>query len=113
MRWKRRIGEQADVCLVKLPNHNIDYPHLATPTLAARLRSEQFKVELVDINLDLHDYLLTSEALTRVERELLPQLLEFNRSSLDEVRRLRRFLEQFHGISNAIGHAEIERQKSL
>lgn len=110
---QRRVGRQTDVCLVKLPNHNIDYPHLATPTLAARLRSEQFAVEMVDINLELHDYLLTAEALERIEGELLPQLLRFNRGSIDEIRRLRRFLEQFRGISRTIGHAEIERQKLL
>ena len=107
------MGGDADVCLVKLPNHNIDYPHLATPTLAARLRAEQFAVEMVDINLELHDYLLTTSALMRVERELLPQLLHFNRASVDEVRRLRRFLEQFHGIGQTIGYAEVERQKVL
>jgi anaerobic magnesium-protoporphyrin IX monomethyl ester cyclase len=109
----RREGQQTDVCLVKLPNHNIDYPHLATPTLAARLRAERFAVEMVDINLELHDYLLTTEALKRLEGELLPQLLTFNRANIGEIRRLRRFLEQFHGISNTIGHAEIERQKLL
>ena len=109
----RQVGGQTDVCLVKLPNHNIDYPHLATPTLAARLRAEQFAVEMVDINLELHDYLLTAGALMRVEGELLPQLLHFNRTSTDEIRRLRRFLEQFHGIAQTIGHAEVERQKLL
>jgi anaerobic magnesium-protoporphyrin IX monomethyl ester cyclase len=113
LRLGRRVGRQTDVCLVKLPNHNIDYPHLATPTLAARLRAEQFAVELVDINLELHDYLLTAEALKRIEGELIPQLLQFNRVSIDEIRRLRRFLEQFHGIAQTIGHAEIERQKLL
>ncbi len=113
VRLGRRVGQQTDVCLVKLPNHNIDYPHLATPTLAARLRAEQFAVEMVDINLELHDYLLTAGGLARVQGELLPQLLHFNRGNIEEVRRLRRFLELFHGIAQTIGHAEIERQKLL
>ncbi len=68
---------------------------------------------MADINLELHDYLLTADALMRVQGELLPQLLHFNRASIDEIRRLRRFLEQFHGIAETIGHAEIERQKLL
>jgi hypothetical protein len=107
------VGGEADVCLLKLPNHNIDYPHLATPTLAARLRARRFAVELVDINQELHDHLLTAEALERVTRELVPQLLHFNRSSIEETRRLRRILEELHGIGETIGHAEIERQKVL
>lgn len=113
LRLGRRSGRHIDVCLVKLPNHNIDYPHLATPTLTARLRAQQFAVEQVDINMELHDYLLTAEALRRVEKELIPQLVSFNRASVEEIRRLRRFAEQLHGISQTIGHAEVERQKLL
>ncbi|MFI6070270.1 B12-binding domain-containing radical SAM protein [Actinoplanes sp. NPDC051343] len=113
LRRSRRTGKQADVCLIKLPNHNIDYPHLATPTLAARLRSQQFTVEQVDINVELHDYLLTSDALQRVEKELIPQLLRAERGEITEVRRLRRFLEQVNNIGQTIGFTAIEQQKEL
>lgn len=107
----RRSGGSVDVCLLKLPNHNIDYPHLATPTLAARLREANFSVEMVDVNLEIHDALLTGQALKRVHGELLPQLLWFNRDDIGELRRLRRFAEQYQHIAEAIGYSTIEQQK--
>ena len=110
---RRRVGGRTDVYLVKLPNHNIDYPHLATPTLTARLRAKLYAVEQTDINMELHDHLLTAPALQRIEEELLPQLLDFNRGNVEEIRRLRRFLEQFRAIRQTVGYAEIERQKIL
>ncbi|WP_203906780.1 B12-binding domain-containing radical SAM protein [Rhizocola hellebori] len=63
--------------------------------------------------MELHDYLLTAEALRRIEEELIPQLLDFNRVSVEEIRRLRRFLEQLRGVAQTVGYAEIEHQKTL
>lgn len=100
-----------DVVLLKMPNHNMDYPHLATPTLAAALRRKFFKVEQMDVNLLLRDHLLKEPALCELAHDFLPAL---GRAAIGEpsmLERVRDALTYLRFLEDTLGFGKLEEIK--
>lgn len=100
-----------DVMLLKMPNHNMDYPHLATPTLTAALRKRLFTVAQKDVNLLLRDHLLSEAVLKSLTHEYLPAL---GRALIDEpatFERIRDALTYLRYLGDTLGFARLEQIK--
>lgn len=100
-----------DVVLLKMPNHNMDYPHLAVPTLTSALRRNFFKVKQQDVNVLLRDHLLTKEMLEDLAYRFLPELAKAHVDIPSDFDRIRNALVYLHYIDDNIGFARIEEVK--
>lgn len=104
-------ARRTDVVLLKMPNHNMDYPHLAVPTLTAALRRNFLQVKQQDVNVLLRDFLLTEEMLKDLAFRFLPALAKAHIGSPAEFDRIRNALVYLHYIDDHIGFAKIEQTK--
>lgn len=102
---------RTDAVLLKMPNHNMDYPHLAVPTLTAALRKNFFKVKQQDVNVLLRDFLLTEEMLKDLAYRFLPELAKAHIDIPADFDRIRNALVYLHYIDNQIGFARVEQVK--
>jgi anaerobic magnesium-protoporphyrin IX monomethyl ester cyclase len=105
------LPERAEVVLLKMPNHNMDYPHLAIPTITAALRSKKYSVVQQDVNAQLRDLLLTADGLREVTHAFLPALAEEFLSSPAELERIRNAIAYLHYVDVNVGFHEVERVK--
>ncbi|HEV7368190.1 B12-binding domain-containing radical SAM protein, partial [Arenibaculum sp.] len=108
---RRSDVHTVDVVLLKMPNHNMDYPHLAVPTLTSALRRNFFKVKQQDVNVLLRDHLLTKEMLDDLAYRFLPELAKAHVDVPADFDRIRNALVYLHYIDDNIGFARIEAVK--
>lgn len=104
-------SRSVDVVLLKMPNHNMDYPHLAVPTLTGALRRSLLRVKQQDVNVLLRDFLLTEEQLKNLAYDFLPRLAREHLASPADFDRIRNALAYLHYIGDNIGFAKIEQVK--
>lgn len=100
-----------DVVLLKMPNHNMDYPHLATPTLTAALRRKFYKVVQKDINVLLRDYLLTEEILCELTHSYLPSIAMATIDNASDFERIRNAVTYLRFIEDTLGFEVIQKTK--
>lgn len=105
------VGRPVDVFLLKLPNHNIDYPSLSIPTLTAALRSAGFGVRQADFNVELRDRLLSATGLAELTYSFLPQVGRLLVGDPPECNRIRRMLDFLVEIDRTVGFDRLERTK--
>jgi anaerobic magnesium-protoporphyrin IX monomethyl ester cyclase len=97
-----------DVVLLKMPNHNMDYPHLATPTLTSALRQKFYRVEQKDINLLLRDHLLTAPLLRELTHSYLPAIAKTAIGVPADFERIRNAVTYLRYIEDSLGFEAIE-----
>lgn len=100
-----------DVVLLKMPNHNMDYPHLATPTLTAALRRRFFRVVQKDVNVLLRDHLLTSDVMRELTRDYLPAIALETVETPSDFERIRNAVTYLRYIEDTLGFEKIEEVK--
>lgn len=100
-----------DVVLLKMPNHNMDYPHLAIPTLTSALRRNFYKVRQQDVNVLLRDHLMTRDMLDDLAYRFLPALAKAHVDSPADFDRIRNAMVYLHYIGDNIGFGRIEEVK--
>lgn len=99
---------RADVVLLKMPNHNMDYPHLAIPTITAALRRKKYSVVQQDVNVQLRDVLLTAAGLREITDVFLPALAEEFLHSPVELERIRNAIAYLHYVDANVGFETVE-----
>lgn len=102
---------KADVVLLKLPNHNMDYPHLAIPTITAALRKKEYSVVQQDVNVLLRDSLLTATHLREISSVYLPALAEEFLGAPTEFERIRNAIAYLHYVDDNVGFERVENVK--
>lgn len=102
-----------DVLLLKLPNHNIDYPHLGLPTLTGAVRRAGLVARQEDVNLSLRDHLLTERGLREITYDYLPELTRRLLGSPRDYATAKRILVQLLAIDDNIGFARVEAVKRM
>lgn len=100
-----------DVFLLKLPNHNIDYPSLSLPTLKAALAQAGFAVHQGDFNVELRDRLLSEEGLEVLTHQYLPRLAARLVEDPPECNRIRKMTDYLIAAQRGAGFANLERTK--
>lgn len=105
------IHRPTDVVLLKMPNHNMDYPHLAIPTITAALRSKHYQVVQQDVNLQLRDLLLTADGLHEVTHAFLPALAEAFLGSPADLERIRNAIAYLLYVEANVSFDTVERVK--
>lgn len=108
-----QTDESIDLMLLKLPNHNIDYPHLASATLAASARKSGFETRQDDLNLRLRDYLLTEAGLHALTHRTIPSIAERLAGNPSELKNIRNILEYFLYVESEFGFRKVESVKTL
>lgn len=106
-----QLRRQTDVVLLKLPNHNMDYPHLAIPTITSALRSKNYNVVQQDVNVQLRDLLLTAACLREITHEFLPALASEFIDAPVELERIRNAIAYLHYVDANVGFDVVERVK--
>jgi hypothetical protein len=102
---------RTDVVLLKMPNHNMDYPHLAIPTITAALRTKNYTVVQQDVNVQLRDTLLTAVHLHEITQSFLPALANAFLDSPVELERIRNAIAYLQYVDGNVGFDVVERVK--
>jgi hypothetical protein len=105
------IARRTDVVLLKMPNHNMDYPHLAIPTITSALRAKKYTVFQQDVNVQLRDTLLTAATLREVTYSFLPALAREFLDSPVELERIRNAIAYLHYVNANVGFEVVESVK--
>ncbi|BCS54413.1 radical SAM protein [Geobacter sp. SVR] len=106
------MSVEIDIILLKLPNHNIDYPSLSIPTLTRALRNDGITVIQQDVNVELKDILLTQRCLEEITYEFLPAICEYFISDPEEYTRVKNMVIYLNNIDTTIGFGALESVKS-
>jgi hypothetical protein len=102
-----------DIVLIKTPSHNMDYPHLALPTLAAVLENAGFAAIQMDLNLELRDHLLTSPMLRAITYSVIPEMAKSCIANVREFEGIKTILEYLLFTEEHIGFGQIELAKTM
>jgi anaerobic magnesium-protoporphyrin IX monomethyl ester cyclase len=105
------LSKKTDVVLLKMPNHNMDYPHLAIPTITAALRNANYTVVQQDVNVQLRDMLLTAAHLRELTATYLPALGEEFLDAPTEFERIRNAFAYLCYVDDNIGFERVEQVK--
>jgi radical SAM superfamily enzyme YgiQ (UPF0313 family) len=110
-RGRSQDADAVDVVLLKMPNHNMDYPHLATPTLTAALRKRFYRVVQKDVNVLLRDRLLTADLLGELTHAYLPAIGAATVDTPADFERIRNAVTYLRFIEDTLGFDKIEEIK--
>lgn len=105
------IHRPTEVVLLKMPNHNMDYPHLAIPTITAALRNKHYQVVQQDVNVQLRDVLLSAASLREITHAFLPALAQAFLDSPADLERIRNAIAYLLYVEDNVGFDTIERIK--
>lgn len=102
-----------DIALLKLPNHNVDYPSISIPTLTRALREANCSVFQDDINVRLRNHLMTESNLKQLTYEFLPEAGACFLDNPVEYGRIKTIISFLVQLDDDFGFASIEATKDL
>lgn len=106
------VDNQVDILLMKMPNHNIDYPSLAIPTLIGAIRNSGLSGMQRDINMEIRDYLITEKNLSEITYDLLPEICSTLYDAPKEYMKVKNMVDYLIFVDQNIGFSTIEKVKN-
>ncbi|MEH0020263.1 MAG: radical SAM protein [Desulfobacter sp.] len=107
------MHDQPDIALIKLPNHNVDYPSLSIPTLTRALRRAGCSVVQDDLNVRLRDVLFTAPNLDYLTYHFLPEAGKYFLNDPEEYKRIKTVLNFLTQLDQNVGFSRLEKTKQM